>query len=151
MIGTKAVTVMGWIKSYSYGESGEGHILDNAKLTSGLANSTVAYFIQSDGSTYVKSANNSLEFNKEQFIVFTRESDGTTNFYIGDKNNAPILSGSADQDSGIPVAGTSNVIIGNISGVNKTFDGTINKLQVVEGILSLAEITQWYSETNKEI
>jgi len=35
--------------------------------------------------------------------------------------------------------------------MKETFDGNIPKLKVVEGILSLAEITQYWSETLKEI
>jgi len=41
----------------------------------------------------------------------TRELDGTINFYIWDLDTTPVLSGSADQNSG-----TINVIIGNNSG-----------------------------------
>ena len=150
VIGVKAVTVMGWIKPYSTGES-EGQIINNGRIYLGYDGLNKRVLFSSETSTYLTSGTNSVSLNKWQFISITREADGTVNFYIGDKSTAPALSGSADQDSGTPAAGTTNVIIGNNSGATRTFDGTIPKLKVIEGILTLAQITQVWSETRKEI
>jgi hypothetical protein len=52
---------------------------------------------------------------------------------------------------GTPVAGTTNVIIGNNSGATRTFDGLIPMLQVFENVLTLEQITQIWSSTRSEI
>jgi hypothetical protein len=150
MIGTKAVTVMGWIKPYTYGESNEGKLIDNGKSLFSVISSNDRIYFTSNNANITFSANNSISLNKKQFIVVTREADGTANLYIGDKTTTPTLSGGANQNSGTPEAGTTNVIIGNNSAASRTFDGLIPKLKVIEGILTLAEITQeWSSTLNK--
>ena len=150
MISDKSVTIMGWIKAYSAGETDSGRIIDNGK-TNFYVLSSGRLRIVSDGSTTATTPTVQYAFNKPQFVSVTRESDGTVNFYIGDKDNAPALSGSADLDSGTPEAGTTNVIIGNHSAANRTFDGLIPKLKVVEGILSLAEISRYWSSSLREV
>jgi len=148
MIGVKSCTILGWIKPYSYGETA-GRIIDNGKFFIYALGSQLRSV--SDGTSLVNSGVSTISLNKLQFVVATREADGTVNFYIGDTKNAPTLSGSADQDSGTPEAGTTNVIIGNNSEATRTFDGLMPKLKVVEGILSLEQITQVWSETLSEI
>ena len=97
------------------------------------------------------SAVNSIKLNTWQFVSATRTAGGITNIYIGDLSNAPALSGAANQLSGTPVAGISNIIIGNSSTQDRTFDGNIPMLKVYEGILDIDTITQIWSETRKEI
>jgi len=150
MISDKAVTVMGWIKPYSWGET-SGRIINNDKCIFRVSSVNNNIRFTSDNSGRIESATNSILFNKWQFVAVTRESDGTANFYIGDKDTAPAISGTPDTDSGTPSAGTTNVIIGNNAAATRTFDGLIPKLKVVEGILTLAQITQVWSETLKEI
>ena len=150
MIGTKAITVCWWDKGYTLGESSNGRIIDNTTFYIDYEDAARNLFIRSNGASpyaYVLRGN----FNNYVFNAFTRTSAGVVNIYLGSKNNAPVLSGSADQASGTPAAGTSNVTIGAKSNGDFTFDGLIPKLKVVEGILSLAEITQIWSETRKEI
>ena len=156
IIGTKDVSIMGWIKPYSFGGGGNGRILNNTSLDlvmiSTLSGTDNALGITSNGGTAnILSGNNSISLNKLQFVSVTRTAAGLVTFRIGDKDTAPALSGSADQDSGSPISGTTNVIIGNNAGATRAFDGLINKLSVVEGILSLAQITQVWSETLSEI
>jgi hypothetical protein len=76
---------------------------------------------------------------------------GVVNFYIGNSTTAPALSGTANQSSGTPVAGTTNVFIGNNTGATRTFNGLIPMLKVYEGILDLPTITQIWSESLKDI
>jgi len=102
-------------------------------------------------STVIFSANNSIILNKLQFVSITITSTGIANFYIGDLDNAPTISGTANQDSGTPTAGTTNVIIGNRVAQDRTFDGTIPMIRVYEGILTLEEITQIWSVTKKKL
>ena len=151
MIGTKAITVMGWIKPYSLGESSNPSILENGKMGFVIYNITRLRLTSDSFATNTYSAIDTISLNKWQFIVVTRKANGKTSFYIGDKNTAPVLSGSADQDSGTPVSGTTDVIIGNNDTQARTFDGLINKLTVVEGILDIDSITQYWSETLKEL
>lgn len=149
-IGTKAVTVCGWIKRYSKGQGNGGAIFSNDKLLLRDVNNPLDYlYFTSNGAKGVLSANY-IPFNKLLFIVVTRKTDGKTTFYIGDKDTAPTLSGSADQDSGTPEAGITNVIIGNNSGATRTFDGNISELKVFENILSIEDITNIWSSTRKK-
>jgi len=144
MIGTKAITVMGWIKPYSWGEDAGngGFIISNGKLWVNLSTYFNYIRITRDGSIVKSSATNSITLNSWQFIAIT--SAGVVNIYIANKDTPPALSGGADQDSGTPVAGTTNVIIGNHSGATRTFDGLIPIIKVVENILPLAQITEFY-------
>ncbi len=148
-IGTKAVTMMGWINPFGWGEGGNytsANIINNGKIDFWVRKAISSLAISGDGlSTFCTSANNSISLNKLQFIAITRETDGTVNFYIGDKDIAPALSGSADLDSGTPVAGTTNVIIGNNDGQTRTFDGTINDIKIYEGIATTEEIEEVYN------
>lgn len=148
-IGTKAITVMGWIKPYSFGEVA-GYIFTNEKSVFLIDDNNKLRFY-SNGSDYGYSDNGSILYHKWQFVSVTRKSDGTVNFYIGDKDTVPALSGSADQNSGTPQSGSTNMIIGNNNGQTRTFDGLIPKLKIVEGILDINQITQYWSETLKEI
>jgi len=147
---TGAITILAWINPSSFGEVGVARIVDNGEAIIWVQNYKV-YFTSNNFSNETSSAAGSITLNKLQFIVVTREADGTVNFYIGDKDNAPTSSGAADQDSGTPEAGTTNVIIGNNAAGTRTFDGTINKIAVVEGILSLAEISRYWSSSLREV
>jgi len=62
-------------------------------------------------------------------------------------NTAPTLNNTADQNSGTPVAGTSNILIGNRADSARTFDGDIPMLTIVEGILTLEQITNFWYQT----
>ena len=149
---TQAKTIMGWINPKSMGEGNNGVILVNDNGASKFWLATYQNRIEcSSNVSYVYSNVNSILLNKLQFIAITINSIGTANIFISDEDTPPTLSGSADQDSGTPVSGTTNVIIGNIDAQTRTFDGTIPKLKVVEGILSLEEITQFWSNTLKHI
>ncbi len=145
-IGVKAITVMGWIKPYSYGNI-NGRILDNGKAILFLYNTNGTLGFVSTGVGANLAADNAILLNQWNFVATTRESDGTINHFIGYKNTAPVLSGTPDLLSGTPTAGTTNVILGNNSNQSGTFDGLIPKLGVVESILSLAEITRAWSSS----
>ena len=66
------------------------------------------------------------------------------------KNNGEInTTGGTNQDSGTPVEGTSNIIIGNNLGGSRAFDGKIPSLKIYTGILSVEQISQEYSNTRR--
>lgn len=149
-IGTKPVTICGWVKNNTYGASNAGRLLDNARLYYWVSISSNVK-LTSDAGTEVSSVSNSILLNKYYFIATTRKADGKVTFYIGDQRTAPALSGTADQNSGTPVAGTTNVIIGNRSDGIRTLNGNIKLLQVYDGILDLETITNIWSSTLNSI
>ena len=149
MIGSKGVTVYGWVKFHP-------SILDYSRIMSNLkleARYRIGGQIDfsSDGSTLTSSSLGSIEFNKLTFLSLTRDTDGTVNFYIGDKDTPPTLSGSADQDSGTPTEGFSNIIVGNRQDGSKALDGIIPFIKVKEQILTLQELTQIWSSTKHKV
>lgn len=153
MIGTKAVTLMGWIKPNTGGETELSRLIDNSQtfIRLNTTSSQRLFQLRSDGSTSANSGSGVLKLNNYNFISATRESDGTVNFYVGYLDTAPVQSGNSDQSSGTPIIGITNVFIGNNSIGSLTFDGKISMLKVVEGILDLQEITQEWSETRKNL
>ncbi len=153
IIGTKAVTITGWIKPYSWGEglaTLSGFLISNGKYYIGFNGTIGKLRFSSNGSTLIDSINYSISLNKWQFVSVTREVDGTANIYIGDLNTAPALSGSADQNSGTPVAGTTNVIIGNVISETRSFDGEMFDIRVYKGILDMNQITEAYNHGQPE-
>ena len=153
-IGTKAVTVCGWIKLNNYGEASgiEGDIFTNAKSIFSSVRAGSQFQLTSNAwSNVAVPAVNSIVLFKWIFISTTRKLDGKGSFYLGSKSISPALSSTSDQNSGIPAAGTTNVIIGNNTGQTRTMNGSIKMLNIYEGILSLQEITQIWQNTRKLI
>ena len=132
---TGDVTVVAWIKPYSYGEGNQGMIITNTKLILQVFNDNKFYAF-SDGAD-VASSTAVLELNKWQQITLTRESDGTCAFY---HNGVDVTS---DAVSATPTAGT-NTIIGNLTSSN-TWDGLIAKAEIHDKIFTLEEIAQEYN------
>ena len=130
-----------WIKPYGWGEGGFGRIMQNGKMDLYKSTTNSKYSFKSNGSTIVSSANNSITLGVWQLIIVTRNSAGDeTNFYING-----VLSGSADQDSGTPVAGSTNITIGTDNGSARTFYGLIGNTRIENGILSSAQAMQVYT------
>jgi hypothetical protein len=73
-------------------------------------------------------------------VVATRDAAGLANIYLNG-----VLSGTADQTSGTPVAGTTNVQIGNNSSLVNTFDGYIDDVRIYNRVLTVAEINRIYN------
>lgn len=154
IINDKAITFTGWVNLRSLGEgisSNSGYILNDTNIKLFLNSSSSRFGLSSNNfSTNAYAANNSIEFNKWIFLSFTRTSAGVVNFYIGSKDNAPALSGTADQASGTPTTSATATIIGNISASgSRTTDGKISECKISEGILDLQTITQIWSESRK--
>ena len=126
-IGVQSVTISAWLYLSGYGET-SGRILDGTQLMLWVSDTGDRLGIASDGATLVYSATDSIEVSAWYHVMVTRTSAGVINFYV----NA-VLSGSADQDSGTPAAGT-NVLIGNKIESERTFDGYISGLTVYSSI-----------------
>lgn len=95
----------------------------------------------SDGSTNVSAGDGSLLYGQWLHIVVTRTSAGVANFYVNGT-----LTGSANQVSGTPASGTTNMILGNRNAGDQGFRGTIDEVRLYNKILSTDEITALYNE-----
>lgn len=156
-IGTKAITVMGWINAKSFGEYNRGMIVNNGKFWFLIWNNTPFFnriVVTNDGNNTVISTIDSFsssDFNKDIFLVTTRNSDGSIKIYKGDKDTAPVEVTLQATNAGLITAGTTNVILGNNDSQFRTFDGQIPLVTIKEGILSQEQITQHWAETRKEV
>jgi hypothetical protein len=95
-------------------------------------------FVSSDGLTTPTSANSSIALGTAYVVIVTRTNatPGLVNIYLNG-----ILSGSADQDSGNPTAGTPTYI-GNSAALTTGFDGDIDEVGIYNSILSATQIAQ---------
>ncbi|MBX4198608.1 LamG domain-containing protein [Candidatus Parcubacteria bacterium] len=136
-IATGADSVCAWIYPRTLGETSEGRIAGNENSYMYIA-ATDHLVFTSNNSTLAVSANSSITLNKWQHVCATRDASGTANLYIDGT-----LSGSANQSSGSPSAGTA-VQIGNIAATTKTFDGYIDEIRLYSQVLTAAEVKQLY-------
>lgn len=135
------ISFVTFCKPLSLGEGNIGTLINNTKFIVALDATTNRISVTSDGSTKVYSANNSIVLGKWACVAITRKSDGKVSIYING-----ILSGSSDQASGTPSAG-SNIIIGNNTGQTATWDGKIDYTKLFQGLLSAEELSQVYTST----
>jgi hypothetical protein len=140
LAGTGAITLLAWFNQNGFGEGNAGRIVDNGKFWVRVNSTNSKISVTSDGSTEANSANSSVANSAETFIAVTRTADGTVNIY---KNG--VLTGSADQASGTPADGSTNLIIGNNNAASATFDGTISHVRIFNKILTTTQIGQIYN------
>lgn len=128
-----AKTIDFWMFLYGWGEDvGQGRIIVDGKFRLRLSKNQQAIVVTSDGgSTKAYSATGSISLYTWDHVKATIAADGTCNIYI---NGA--LSGTADQASGTPAAGTTDPYIGNGSATANTFHGVIDDLKIYNGIVS---------------
>lgn len=136
------LTILAWINSDGEGENLYERIVDNGKLYFAFRQDIRRLILVSDYVTAKLSAVGSLEYSDYFCVCAIRKTDGSVTFYVDGE-----LSGAADQDSGTPVAGTANITVGNTAATTATFDGKIPEVIVVSGILTVAEISQYYTST----
>jgi hypothetical protein len=136
------ITVLAWVNPFTYGEGSgfeNGRVLDNGKLYIALRNTNV-FRVSSDGDvTKAHSGSDSVKLYQWQSVVVTRTAAGVVNIYVDGE-----LSGSADQATGTPVAGT-NIIIGNNNAGARTWDGKLSDIRIVRGLLTPNEISQVFT------
>lgn len=144
-IGTNALTVMGWLKlGTNYGASALGRIVDNGKFVLFVRGATQDIAVMSDGSTAAIAAAGSIQLGVWTHVAITRTaaSPSRVNIYINGQ-----LSGTANQSSGNPAAGTSNVVVGNRLAADRGYKGWINDMVIVPQVLSLQYIQRHYELT----
>ena len=139
-IGTSDYSFFGWFFIKSDGSSTVGRLIDNGKL---LAFTHLGVLqVKSDGAAGPGQASSGggLRFGKIYHLGFTRTSVGTTNVFVNG-----VLSGTANQSSGTPAAGTTNVLIGlDGGGSGFVFDGLIYRARGWNRILTTEEIIQMF-------
>ena len=139
---TGDITAVVWVQAYSYGELTSGRVFDNTALSCFVEENNRLGFT-SNAVDLAWSAIGSFVLRKWQLISITRTSVGVTNIYING-----VIAGAADQDSGIPEAG-GDFIIGNSAAGLVTWDGLISDARFLEGILSVEEFSQIF--TNEKV
>ena len=141
VIGTGDITWSGWF--YTQGEGQNANIemiYDNGNFMVFWYEPTLQILGRSNAVTTATSAG-IINRNTWYHLVFTRPSGGANaNIYI---NGA--LSGSANQNTGTPAAGSGNDLIGSDQARNFNFDGYLHDIRIYNRILSQAEITLLYN------
>lgn len=134
-IGTSACTIMGWIKPTGW--STNPRISDNGKTAFYASNTEVTAGLRftSNGGTTISSAANALALNRWNHIAVVRTAAGLASFYVDGA-----LSGTANQNSGTPASGATNVIVGNRLAGGRGFAGNIDDLVTVNRVLTPLEI-----------
>jgi len=142
MIGVGACSVSAWIHPDDLGNNTSPKIIDNGKFSFIWFHTNQNLKAKSDGSTQIASPINSVLLNKWSHVVFTRDATGaSSNLYVNG-----VLSGTANRDTGTPVAGDYNVLIGNDSIQMLSFDGKILDTRIYNKVLSLSEVQSIYRE-----
>lgn len=135
---TGDINISARINPTTKGEGNSGNVINNGKLLiRDTANINPYIVFTSNGGINYSFSGNDISYGSWQHIMVTRKSAGIANFYING-----VLSGTAEQDSGTPVAGTNNTFIGNAAGAISTFDGIIGLIVIVSRIKSYIEITR---------
>jgi hypothetical protein len=135
LIGAGDVTIFCVVKPNGFGGGGIGRIIDNGKTVVKMFNTNSTFGITSDAATSVYAATSAVTLGTTYVLIITRTAAGVVNFYINGTQ-----SGTVNQSSGTPAVASTATWIGNISTVNRGFDGNINEAGVYNSILSATDI-----------
>jgi len=141
---TGDITLFCLVKLANAGGGSVGRIIDNSKLS--VYYNAGKYSVTSDGSTVVSSAASSVAFGVWQMLTITRSTAGTVNIYLNS-----VLSGSANQASGVPASGTTNITVGNTNAGTSGLSGLMPLIIVVSGLLNVNEISQLFSSLKSQV
>ncbi len=139
MIGVRPLTIGLWINTNFSGENRYEFIVDNGKTRMFFDDDNDRILFTSDGISHGISLLNSITINTWHHICVTRTAAGVANICING-----VLSGAANQDSGVPVAGTTNVIIGNNNITSRSFSGKIAEVISFSYIMSAGQVANLY-------
>jgi len=139
LIGNGADSACAWVNPNSRGEESYGRILDNAVFYL-LPYSDTNLTFSSNGGTAAFSGEISDLLGDWHYFCIERDADGAANFYADG-----ILSGSAEQDSGSPSAGSTNLTIGNNDIQDRSFDGLIDEVAIWDRSITAEEVAQLYN------
>jgi hypothetical protein len=140
---TGDITISAWINPATFGECGNGNILNNGKIWFYVNSSKDRVQLTSNaGSNFAVSQIDPTFLNVWQHVLVTRPSSGSgVKFYI---NGADVTDSGV---SGTPEAGTTNTYIGNRNNsgdFDRTFDGQISGMKIWNRILDTNEIEYLY-------
>ena len=133
LVGTGDVTIFSVIKPRVVGAA-VYDIISNGKAMFGISGAAGVLYTSSDGVIAVYSAAASIVAGTAYVVVVTRTSAGIINFHING-----VDSGTVNQASGTPAAG-SPTYIGNNAAGTRGFDGDIDEVGIVSRILTTTEI-----------
>jgi hypothetical protein len=142
LISTQAITISAWVYARSNGGLGNGRIVDNGSTVLKIPNTDRLAFSSDGMVTEVNSESGSFNLHTWTHVTVIRTSTGVTNFYLNG-----VLSGTANQNSGTPVAGVGNVSIGNgtpNARIDVGWDGLIDDLRIYNRVLTADEINRLY-------
>jgi len=139
---TGDITILAWVNPKTAGENDNGFILFNGKFYFTFASVGRIQF-SSNIITYWTSSNNAVPYNKNSFVAITRTSVGLIEVSV---NGIVIVTG---QDTGVPVAGTETIKIGNNNTGTRAVDGKIPREVIYKGLLSTEQITQFWTNTRR--
>jgi len=136
-IGVGDDSVSAWIFLDSIGIR---RVIDNGKFVLSTHSTNNNMRLSSDGNVNtVFSADESIETGKWIHVVATRDSTGATSkIYINGNQSGAV------GDTGTPVAGTSNVIIGNGAAGNLGLDGRLDEVVLWNRTLTASEVRLLY-------
>ena len=146
-IRARALTISTVIRLDSFGEGAVARLLDNGStILSNWGGAYGTWRFSSNGSTRCTAQTGIGVFGEWYLIIVTRSLTGVTNFYING-----ILSGTANQNSGTPVAGTTNVIIGNNLEQNYTIDGPMASMSFYNTVYGQDWASYQYKKFQQQI
>jgi len=140
-IGTGDVSIEMLYYVNGYGEANTGYLVSNDQFvivtndTNDTLNVTSNFFGNS-----ANAATDSIKAGNTYHIVVTRPATGDTTIYING-----VVSGTP-ASSGTPVAGSTNMIIGNRSNQSRTADGTYQNFTVYNRVLTAEEVSDKYTQ-----
>ncbi len=135
VVGSGAVSFGTWIYLNGWGGSNLGRIAGNGQMSFYVSSGENLLYFSSNGIVSKYSAINAISLSRLYYVVATRNSTGLTNLYING-----VLSGTANETSGTPVSGTTDLIIGGRSDNLRNFNGFIDDVRIYNRVLSVDEI-----------
>jgi len=135
---TGDITVLAWVVPFGYGETNGGAILRNGRFNL-IIDDFARFRVQNAGATVFNFG--SWELQDRIFVAVVRKADGLVTGYIDGEQSG------VETDADTPVAGDTNITIGNKSTNDRTWDGELPEVRVIEGLLTAAEISQYYTAT----
>lgn len=139
VIGATAATLTAWVYVDGGHEDGSGRILDNGKTIFTLADAGTLS-LMSDGSTAATSAAGAVASGAWVHVAAVRNAAGLASIYVNGE-----LSGTANQSSGTPAGGSTNVIIGANNAGAQSFNGKLDDIRVYTVELTPAQIRWIYN------
>jgi len=145
MIGTGDDSVCAWIYPISWGENNYGRVVDNGKFWLAVdGNALYNRMLFSSNNVASSYSADVIVLNIWQHVCVSRNSTGSANIYING-----VISGTANQSSGTPVGGTTNIILGNNLGASRTFDGSIDEVMIFDTVLNPSQISDIYNNQSE--